>query len=369
MRRSLDFGTLTGSLSTLKSSRSNGDSNSNGCTINGTTHSASPSGSRFGTVAGIPTSDAGSLSNDHFKRPRSALSSGWERAARNGGGRRGFALGSLFGGSGSGQQETIHDDSTSKAAHLHASESITDVQHHSSLDPANTPPTPDTPAEREHALMLAVQAAKAKDQAWQIVVQPAPSEGLFLEYANGRNNKLGKTPRHEVGTNRGASFPSSSSNAMLAGLSGRARRLLGRTGDKSMAIASNLSPTSEEVVASSATIAADSSQGATSKHLNGASETRGPQTSAAKRPLEASEDNMNSLPVSMSSAPAVPTCDDLQPATNTPVSDVMTALLPASTHVNQLLVLYVTTGSSSLTLYRTVGQLVKLDEEVRPSSV
>lgn len=386
MRRSLDFGTLAGSLSTLKSSNSNG----NGHHGNGVS-SSSPAGSRFGTIAGMPSSESGSANNnsDTFIRPKSALSSGGGR----GGGRRAFALASLFSvGHANGNG---HTESNTRQDTLHPSQSATDV--HESSTSSSTPPhppSPDTPAEREHALMRAVQAAKAKDQAWEITIQPAPSEGLFLEYGNSRKDRGGSKASREgstgTGTGNGAA---ATANQMF----GRARRFLGgggrRTGDKASSTMTNsnstlLSPTSEvdefDNIASSTTATDDASMAASSispttpegRHTKTVSRAAqdgnglhtSVPTSPAKRPLETSEDDEPlNINVKAASNTASRTVEGPNASTSTPASNDI-AILPtpstATAHPDQLLILYVTTGSSSLTLYRKIGQLVKLDDEV-----
>lgn len=367
MRRSIDFGTLTGSLSsTVKSSKSTGNSNdsNNGGTLNGTSHSASPSASRFGTVAGLPSSELGSPSGDQHKRPRSTLSSAAGRAGRNGGGRRAFALGSLFNVGGSTHLDLDNIDGASAVTPLCESESAATVHQPTPLDAATGPTTPDTPAQRQHALMLAVQTAKAKDEAWEIVVQPASSGGLFFDYADNPSNKLEKAARP------GAGMKKATPNAMFGGFSTRAKRFLGRTEDKRAAKAISLSATSEESVNANAETVADRSQ-APACHMDPPdSETSPPVPSSnpskpptapaspAKRPLEISEDDLSSIDAI--NEPAL--------SKTTPASNSTNGLHHVGIQANQLLVLYVTTGSSSLTLYRSVGQLLKLDEEVRQST-
>jgi hypothetical protein len=238
--------------------------------------------------------------------------------------------------------------------------------------------------------MRAVQAAKAKDQAWEITIQPAPSEGLFLEYGNSRKDRSGSKASREgsTGTSTGHGA-AATANQMF----GRARRFLGggggRTGDKASSTMTNsnstlLSPTSEVDELDNPSTTDDASMAASSispttpegTHTKTASraaqDSNGLHTSVpaspAKRPLETSEDDEPlNINVKAASNTASRTVERPNASASTPASN-NTATLPspstATAHPDQLLILYVTTGSSSLTLYRKIGQLVKLDDEV-----
>lgn len=380
MRRSLDFGTLTGSLSTLKSSRSNGkDSSSAGTSTSNGLTSPSPNGSRYGTIAGVPSYDESALA-----RPRSAIGSSTTGGATGGlhsGRARGhFGLAGLFsvgqgGSSGSGTPREVQqgEDDNTQGGTLYPSQSITDVNHASSQAPspsfrataATAPSTPDTPAERERALMLAVESAKAKDQAWEIIVtQSTEKESMFLEYAgDDRSNAPGK---------RNGLIKRSSSNSANV-IFGKARRFLGRAGDRITAQNATASPAPPSSVPSGRNeVQADASAPALADVLSVTSTTPGkhrpimnasstkdpPQpTSPAKRRLESSEDD-EALQMGLNvTSPTI--------VTSTPAAGKGASAQFANGDPSQLLVLYVTTGTSSLTLYRRLGQLVKLDDEVR----
>lgn len=354
MRRSLDFGTFTGSLSTLKSSRSNGNSD-----VDGATTSPSPNGSRYGTIAGIPFSEAGSAVNDRFQRPKSALGNGTGRA-----GRRAFALGTLFN---VGQQDDSQDHTKDKQEVIHHSQSVAALPSSNSNASSHDPRTPDTSDEREHALMHAVQAAKARDEAWEITVQLAPSEGLFLDLGSSRRNKLERGPRSDY------KKASSSPNIIFGGLSGRARRFLGRE-RVTTASATALSTTAEEDARVNADPTEDPSVARPSPPMTPAVATtprRASKTglgettpaSPAKRPLESSQDDI-SLSPNATTFSGDRVLDSHPPSTSTPAFNIGTLSPDIQAHPDPLLVLYVTTGSSSLTLYRKIGQLTKLDDEV-----
>lgn len=407
MRRSIDFGTLTGSLSsTLKSSsRSNGDDSSSAA---GDISSGGGGSSRYGTIAGIPTlSEHGSNGHiiDTFSRPRSAVGN------NNGGGgitrragRGHFGLAGLFN---VGQQPAAlnkdskdegtldHGDVDTHKCGVHHSQSATDVSEADAIAQATrAPSTPDTPAEREDALMQAVQAAKAKDEAWEItVVIPAHQEGLFLGYDGSRrkntsNSKAGGSssplsPSSSNGTTSQLKGTASASNTNTNqlfggfGLSGRARRFLGRTtGDKYSP--TSLSTTAEKDEADPVTSAPTAlpttpgrPQSTTTHEGRNNEDSAGSSpapllltpTSPAKHRLESNEDIDESLQASLQSShqhSGISSASVI--ATSTPAAAA--ALSDIITDPNQLLVLYVTTGSSSLTLYRRLGQLTKLDDEV-----
>lgn len=294
---------------------------------------------------------------------------------------------------------TLDDgDNNPRNGGVHHSQSATDVNE---VDPvaqaARAPSTPDTPADREDALMQAVQAAKAKDEAWEItVVVPTHQEGLFLGYDDGNrrknrsNSKAGgpSSPLSPSSSNGTTSklkrTPSSngSTNQMFGafGLSGRARRFLGRTtGDKYSP--TTLSTTAEKDEAESITSSPAALPTTPGRpHPTTMLEDRNNEdsagsspapllltpTSPAKRHLESNEDIDESIQASLQLShhrhPGTPSASFI--ATSTPAAAAAAALGDIDADPHQLLVLYVTTGSSSLTLYRKIGQLIKLDYEV-----
>jgi hypothetical protein len=410
MRRSLDFGTITGSLSTLRSASSS--SSSGAATASSPYESHSPGGSRFGTIAGLPSSPDSSNGNGNgydtlISRPKSSLSH-TQNGNKTGGGkgksrnsnkgrnaRAHFALGGLFSVGqarspknaqveveevnqddyeGSSNTPQAHDKSQDFDNPRH-SQSVNDASSRLSPDSVN-PSSPDTPTtERENALMKAVNDAKSNDAPWEIAVHPARREGLFLEYgSNRRDRQVGgragvTSPEKEkegsgLGLGLGLGFMSSSMS--FGALS---RKILGRGPPKSQQESQELDdgpmtstppyPPKHGHDAPASSLPSNTTKADSSDDSEIYLSVPLSPNSKLKRRLEGSEEDIS---------PA-----HLRPILASTKKNVYNNASTSNTDGNamkdadQLLVLYVTTATSSLTLYRKLGEVIKLDDEVSPT--